>query len=353
MPFTLPTLEDIRDAILADWRNLDNRVTVDADSDNHIRASGFGGAVLGLYQFAAWGVNQFFPDTADAENLVRFAAVRGIIQQPAASAAGTVQFTGVPGAAILLATVIQTTDGQQYQTTAAGAIGVDGKAQLPAAAVTAGTVGNQVDNTPGVLQSAPAGVDVAVTLLQMSGGVETESTASLLARVLDRLRQPPAGGNKYDYPRWAMEVPGVTAAFIYPARRGIGTVDVAILSNGLPPSENLRAAVTAYIGELAEVTADWMVLVPQLVPIDVTATVVLGPDVDLASVRTKVGTGLAAYFASLRPGDTVRRTRIQTILGDIDGVVDYDLAAPAANVVTLVDATHVQMPALGTVTIGL
>jgi uncharacterized phage protein gp47/JayE len=352
MPFTVPAHEEIRDNILGDWRNQDDQVVTAVDSDNYVRASGFAGAVEGLYQFAAWGINQFFPDTADIENLVRFAAARGITRQAASNALGTVRFTGTPEAAIAQSTVIQTADGQQYQTTQAGAIGVDGTASLPAAAVTAGTIGNLVDNTSGTLQTAPVGVDSAVTLLQMNGGTDAESVASLLARVLGHLRQPPAGGNKYDYPRWAREVPGVTFAFIYPARRGIGTVDIAILSNGMPPSDALRAAVTAYIEDRAEVTADWMVLTPQLIAVDVSATVVLSGDSSLAAVQTQINAGLAAYFATLRPGDTVRRTRIQTIIGDADGVVDYDLAAPAGNVVMLVDATHVEMPVLGAVTIG-
>ena len=352
MSFTVPAHEQIRDDILGDWRNQDDQVVTAVDSDNYVRASGFAGAVEGLYQFAAWGINQFFPDTADIENLVRFAAARGITPQAASNALGTVQFTGTPDATIAQSTVIQTADGQQYQTTQAGAIGVDGTASLPAAAVTAGTIGNQADNTPGTLQTAPAGVDSVVTLLQMNGGTDAESVASLLARVLDHLRQPPAGGNKYDYPRWAREVPGVTSAFIYPTRRGIGTVDIAILSNGMPPSDALRAAVTAYIEDRAEVTADWMVLTPQLVAVDVSATVVLSGDISLAAVLGQINAGLAAYFATLRPGDTVRRTRIQTIIGDADGVVDYDLGAPAGNVVMLVDATHVEMPVLGAVTIG-
>lgn len=353
MSFPIRTTEQIRDDILGAWRNQDSRVTVDPDSDNHIRASGFASAVEGLYQFAAWGINQFFPDTADPENLARFAAVRGIFQQSAISATGTVAFTGIAGAPIALATVIQTADGQQYRTTTAGAIGGDGTVQLAAAAITAGTVGNQVDNTPATLQAAPVGVDSAVVLLQMGGGVEAETSASLLARVLDRLRQPPAGGNRFDYPRWAKEVPGVTSAFVYPTRRGIGTVDVAILSNGMPPSDALRDAVTAYIAERAEVTADWMVLAPQLVPVNITATVVLDADTNPSTARGRINSSLVAYFATLRPGDTVRRTRIQTILGDIDGVIDYDVILPAENVEMRVDATHVQMPVLGVVTIGV
>lgn len=352
MAYPIPTVEQVRDAILTDWRNQDNLVAVAVDSDNYIRATGIASAITGLYQFASWGINQYFPDTADAENLVRFASTRGILRGPAVGAQGTARFTGVVGAAIPLGTLVQTADGKQFQTTAPAAIGGAGTVDVPATAVNAGPIGNQPDNTPGVLQTAPAGVTPAVLLLQMSGGVDEESLASLLTKVLDHLRQPPAGGNKFDYPRWALEVAGVTAAFVYPTRRGIGSVDVAILSNGLPPSDALRAQVTAYIGDRMPIETDFMVLAPQLVAVPVAATLVLSTDADAAAALAKAEAGLAAYFATFRPGDTVRRSRIQTILGDIDGVLDFDLTAPAANVVTVVDQFLVQMPSLGTVTLG-
>ncbi|MDP3841044.1 MAG: baseplate J/gp47 family protein [Oxalobacteraceae bacterium] len=353
MSYPIPTQEQIRDTILGDWRNQDNLVTVSLDSDNYIRASGIASAIVGLYQFATWGINQYFPDTSDAENLARFAQARGITQKPAVGAAGTVSFSGTVGAAIPLATIVQTADGKQYQTTVLGTIGGAGTVSVAAAAVNVGPVGNQPDDTPGVLQTAPVGVDAAVLLAQMSGGVDAESLVSLLTRVLDRLRQPPAGGNKFDYPRWALEVAGVTSAFGYPTRRGIGSIDVAILSNGLPPSDLLRAAVGAYINDRKPVEADCMVLAPQLVPVDIAATVVLDADTQLSVVTAKALTALATYFATLKPGDTARRSRVQTILGDIDGVIDFDLAAPAANVITQVDAAQVQMPSLGVVAIGL
>jgi uncharacterized phage protein gp47/JayE len=353
MSYPIPTLEQVRAAILTDWRNQDNLVTVANDSDNYIRASGIASAITGLYQFASWGINQFFPDTADAENLERFAADRGLTRSPAVGATGTIRFTGTVGAAIPLATIVQTADGKQYQTGVPAVIGAGGSATVAAIAVNVGPVGNQPDNTPGVLQAAPANVAAVAVLLQMKGGVDPELLASLLERVLDNLRRPPAGGNKYDYPRWAKEVAGVTAAYMYPTRRGIGTADVAILSNGLPPSDVLRAAVTAYIGDRCPVGSDFMVLAPQLVAVAVTATLTLDETADLATVLGKAGAGLTAYFATLRPGDTARRSRIQTILGDIAGVTDYDLAAPAGNVVTVVDQANCQMPSLGAVAIGL
>lgn len=353
MPYPIPTLEQVRAAILTDWRNADNLVTVTVDSDNYIRASGIASAITGLYQFGTWGINQFFPDTADAENLARFASVHGITRRPAVGAIGAIRFSGTIGATVPLATIVQSADGRQFQTTAVATIDGAGTVSAAAAAVNVGPIGNLADNTPGVLQAAPVGIDAAALLLQMGGGVDQEALAALLARVLDHLRQPPAGGNKYDYPRWAMDVPGVTAAFLYPTRRGIGSADVAILSNGLPPSDALRLAVAAYIDERKPVEADCMVLAPQLVPVDITATLVLESDADLGTVLDKANSGLTAYFTSLKPGDLARRSRIQTILGDIDGVIDYTLTAPAGNVVTLVDHTHVQMPSLGAVAIGL
>jgi uncharacterized phage protein gp47/JayE len=352
MAFPVPGLEQIRTAILADWRNLDPTTPVDADSDNYIRATGIASAICGLYQYASWGVNQFFPDTAELDNLTRFAAARGITAQPPTSATGTIQFTGTPGAAIAIGTIVQV-NGLQYQTTAAGVIGAGGQASVAALSLTVGPGGNQSDNTAGTLLAAPAGVDSAAILLQMSGGVEAESAAALLARVLDRLRQPPAGGNRFDYARWTRDVPGVTAAFVYPKRRGLGTVDVALLSNGIPASAALRDAVTAYIVDKMPPQVDFMALSPQPIPVAVSATVVLNAGVLLPAVQAAAQTALAAYFDTLKPGDTAVRSRIQTIIGDLSGVVDYALTAPAANVATTVDAQNVQMPSLGVVTIGL
>lgn len=62
--------------------------------------------------------------------------------------------------------------------------------------------------------------------------------------MLERIRRPAAGGNKYDYKAWALDVDGgVEAAFVYPLRRGLGTVDIAITSNNdLPSDETVRQA---------------------------------------------------------------------------------------------------------------
>jgi hypothetical protein len=74
-----------------------------------------------------------------------------------------------------------------------------------------------------------------------------ETDAELLTRLLRRLRRPPAGGNKYDWERWAIECGiasdgsfvspenlsqsanyDVARATCYPLARGVGTVDLVI-----------------------------------------------------------------------------------------------------------------------------
>ncbi|WP_230478800.1 baseplate J/gp47 family protein [Kingella kingae] len=77
--------------------------------------------------------------------------------------------------------------------------------------------------------AAPAGVQ-SDCVITAQGGTDAESDASLLARLLERLRRPPAGGNQYDYKNWALSVDGVSSAYVYPLRRGLGTVDIAITS---------------------------------------------------------------------------------------------------------------------------
>lgn len=76
-----------------------------------------------------------------------------------------------------------------------------------------------------------------------------------MARLLDLIRRPPAGGNKYDYRRWALEVDGVTAAYVYPLRRGLGMVDIVITSAAGLPSAEIIAATQAHIDDQRPVTA--------------------------------------------------------------------------------------------------
>ena len=54
---------------------------------------------------------------------------------------------------------------------------------------------------------------------------------------------------------------------------------------------------------------------------------------------------------TLEPGGLVVRSRLEAIVSGLPGVADRDVATPAANVQAVVDATRIEWPRLGTVTV--
>lgn len=85
-----------------------------------------------------------------------------------------------------------------------------------------------------------------------------ESDSDLLARLLDYIRRPPAGGNQYDYVKWAHENANVKAAYCYPLAQGPGTVDVVIVADKDTTGTSLTGTTTAVeTGKLIDDTADF------------------------------------------------------------------------------------------------
>ncbi|AHW75763.1 Phage-like element PBSX protein xkdT [Neisseria meningitidis] len=115
------------------------------------------------------------------------------------------------------------------------------------------------------------------------------------------IRRPPAGGNRYDYKNWALSVDGVTSAYVYPLRRGLGTVDIAITSADGVPSEETVRRVQAYIDEMRPVTAkNALVLKPTVTAVPVTVQVKLD-GIDLDEAKRRIRTALKEYFDTLIP----------------------------------------------------
>ena len=348
--YEIPDFATLRATYLRDVRNLLPDAATDGDSDVYVRATAASSAVYGLYQYLLWIARQIMPDTADTDYLERHAALRGITRKAGTTAAGTVTFAGQVGAAIPAGTAVKhLATGLLCLTDSLAQIGADGTVTVPCRASTVGTVPDYTDE-PVLAVSTPTGVQAEATLT-LAGGTDAETDAELLARVLDYLRNPPGGGNAYDYRRWAMAVDGVTAAWCYPLRRGIGTVDVAVLSAAGLPSDELVAAVQVSLEEHRPVACpDVLALAPTPLLGPVTVRVRLS-GTTLAVVTAAAQTALESYFAGLAPGSLVLRSRLETIISGLTGVVDRELIAPAANVQALVDATHVEWPRLGALTL--
>ena len=177
-------------------------------------------------QYIDWLALQLLPDTAETERLDRHGAIwlvnsDGTIgRKQATFASGSATFTGVDGAVVPIGT--QLTGNVGYETTADITIGT-GPSEALVRALDPGSDGNLDQDSPSLAMSV-AGVDGIATVVEMTGGVDTESDDDLRARILHRIQNPPMGvarSRTMSHGRW--QVPGVTRAWAAP-EQGVGTI---------------------------------------------------------------------------------------------------------------------------------
>lgn len=334
MAFDRPTLTQLVERARAD---LDGRLE---GADSRLRRSPLdvlarthAGALHGAYGYLAYAARQLMPDTADGEHLARWASVWGVERKAAEAAAGDIDITGSDGAEIDPGELLQRGDGVEYVTTGSATVAA-GVATVAVEAVTAGEAGTAIEGVALTFVSPIAGIstDAVVAAGGLIGALDQESDDSLRARLLDRIRSQPRGGAANDYRRWALEVPEVTRAWVYPELNGLGTVGVAFVMDGredLIPEAGDVTAVAAYIDERRPVTADVDVFAPDADPLDF--TIHLNPDT--AEIRAAVAASLTDLLArEAEPGGTVLISHIREAISTAAGEVDHTLTTPSANV---------------------
>lgn len=133
-----------------------------------------------------------------------------------------------------------------------------------------------------------------------------ESYAAYLSRLLQRLRNPPGGGNKVDYEDWAMEVsygtevPSQVTCYGGMDGYGPGTVVLVVeKSDGTLASAALLAAIRSHVLEKGPVVpAEVYVIAPTPASIDISLTMTGG---DLALARQLI----QSFLGALATGQTV------------------------------------------------
>jgi uncharacterized phage protein gp47/JayE len=348
MPFARPSLTELSDRASADIEaalpGADARLR---RSNLNVLARVHAGALHGIYGYLAWLAEQLMVDTAETVFLDRYAGIWGVLRVPAAYATGGVDVTGVSGALVPAGTPLQRTDGVGFVTTADATL-VAGAAQLLVAAVVAGAAGNTDPLSQMGFTQPVAGVS-GTTLVASTGitqGADRETDEGLRARVLARIQQPPMGGAAADYVAWALEVPGVTRAWVYPLEGGVGKVVVRFVRDAdatfIPDAAEV-AAVQAYINERRPVTAQVTVAAPVAAPLAM--SIALIPNT--AAVRTAVQAELADLLRrEARPGGTILVSQLREAISVAAGETNNVLSSPAG------DVTHAagQMPTLGVIT---
>lgn len=348
MPFNRPTLSGIIDRTFSDITSrLNLQGAILRRSVVGVLARVLAGASHMLHGHLDWIAKQAIPDTAD-EWLPRWAAIWGVTRRAAEFAVGNVTFTGtINGTIIPAGTVLRTADGIEYETDADATL-TAGTATAAVTAVVAGADGNADAGTSLTIVNPIAGINSAVTVAVggLTNGSDVEDDDSLRARLLARIQQPPHGGADFDYEAWALEVPGVTRAWVYPQQLGIGTVSVLFVRDDdasiIPDAAEIEA-VQDYIDERRPVTAEVFVLAPT--PDTLDFTIELSPDT--AAIRSAIEAELEDLLSrEAEPGGTLYLSRINEAISAAAGEFDHTLTVPAADVVS---ATG-HMPVMGEIT---
>ena len=330
--FIVPNLEEIRASLLRDYQTYYPNADTSEDSDAYARASSLAACAEGIYAHQKWMIKQFFPDTADTEFLEKHAGLRGLRRRNATYSAGKgATVSGNPDAVIAVGLQIKTEDGRFYETTESAVIPASGSVIVAVRSLATGAVQNIKTATKGSFMAAPVGVSTDVVLNDVVGATNTESDSSLLERLLNKIRRPAAGGNKYDYKDWALEVDGVEQAYVYPLRRGLGTVDIAITAdNGVPSDDTVRRA-QEYIDQERPVTAkESKVVKPDVTKVNFNIQVKIS-GVALNDIKTAINNALRDYFNGLIPGDDLIVSQCEAVINNLIGVVDRRFIAPTAN----------------------
>ena len=308
--------------------------------------------VYALYVQADWVTRQAFPQTAEGEYLDYHAQLRSLERKPALPAQGTVRFTAGEAAqsdrSIPEGTVCMTAGLVRFATTQAavlpaGELTVD----VPVQALEPGTAGNVSAQTVVSMAVAPMGIASCTNPQAFAGGADGEGDEELRARILDTFRRLPNGANAAFYEQGALSFDQVAAAAVIPKPRGLGSVDVIVSTLAGTPGEELLEQLQDYFEQRREIAVDVQVKAPTPVTVNVAVQVKAKGGWDKTQVLDQVEEALEGWFDGKLLGQDVLLARLGSLIYGCDGVENYAISAPAADLA--VDAD--ELPVLGTLSV--
>ncbi|NQE47976.1 baseplate J/gp47 family protein [Herbaspirillum rubrisubalbicans] len=351
MAFERPTLKELVARALADINGrltgAEARLSV---ATLNVLAVVQSGAVDGLHGHLAWLADQLMIDKCDEDHLARYASIWKVPRKTSTPSAGFASVNAFAALTVDAGTLIQRQDGVQYKTTAATTLAI-GAGVLPLVAVVAGTAGNAAAGVALNLVTPIDGLDSSMTVGPdgITDGTEQETVDAWRARLLERIQEPPNGGTKSDYEAWALEVAGVTRAWVSPNEMGAGTVTVRFVRDNdatIIPDAAAVAAVKTYLESVKPVTAELYVVAPVAAPINFQIS---GLNPNTAAVKDAVNAELADLLRrEAIPGGTILVSHIRAAISSAAGEADHVLVSPVANVVNPVGSIST-MPAGGVI----
>lgn len=293
----------------------------------------------------AWIYKQLFLSSATSAAMVRLHAREfDVLPKPAAPARGTV--AGQAAAHATYPAGVRFLSGQNsyvavapFTANALGAFVASVRCEQTGADTNRETGAAMLVADPALY---PDMEDVSVGADGVFGGASAETIEELRTRALKVKAAPPQGVNLADYERWALEVPGVAAAWAELFVNGFGHVGIWILTKtgaaGIPSAADL-AAVESHIDGKRVVRGKVTAVAPFTRALDL--TVRLSPDTERQ--RAAVTAALVAFFDPLDPSGRIRPglpgkpfdlpvAWISEVISAVEGETSHTIVAPEGDV---------------------
>ena len=346
MAYSIKTFYEIHELIVQEIRN-STGLTIPFDSDASIRADGTASVVEGLYHHQAYIQKQLFIATADEPYLYIHAEELGLPRLGGTQASGTV--TAISNVDLTIVAGSKVTDGKGHYWSVVTDVVLT--ANVPATInVVADQVGASWNTNSSLIWISPAaGLNGTVTDVSIGGGSDQEELEDWRARLLERKQLGQSRYREADLISLMKTIAGVKHVYVYPKRRGLGSLDVAITAVGNPPtlpSQALIDTAQTVLDEWAGFWADCRVYSPteQLVPV---SAVVSGANADLVQVEQVI----KDYFAELAPATAYQAAILTGRIVALPNVTDVQLT-PSSNIVPTVDWMHTYWLRLGTLSVS-
>ena len=238
MAFTVPTLDELHEFLIAMLKALFPDMDVSRLSFPALFAKALAAAATDGHAHLVSVQADLLPDTAEGEALDRWGAITGVTRKGAtpgrkADALRLVNNSGT-NEAVTVGQELVHSSGLRFQINENATVLAGSTADVDVIAIDTGstTLLNAGETltfvTPPTYIEETAELQLAID----EDGNDAESDGDYRTRILARFSTPPLGGAQADYEAWALEVVGVHAAYVYPNRAGLGTVDVAALHIG-------------------------------------------------------------------------------------------------------------------------
>ncbi|MFQ7067435.1 MAG: baseplate J/gp47 family protein [Christensenellaceae bacterium] len=293
---------------------------------------------------------RFFPTMASGEDLTAAAANFGVNRREATRATVTLAITGEAGAEITLDTCAAAGN-VVFCAVEEAVFENDGVLNVEFEALDPGEQGNVEAGTITEFSQTYSGLLSVTNAAAAKGGADEEDDETLLERVRTKWAAPSTGGNLADYKRWAIDVPGVSDAYVENPSAGNVTAYIVGAGNA-QADEDLLQAVRDNIEANRSVGARVTVLSGEPVTINITANVKLVAGYTAAGVKALIEDAAREWLEDLTfEAETVNYVRAATLLF-VDGVSEitsYALNGEKQSVAL----TKTQFPVLGEVTINV